>query len=76
MSAGAALIAIQHGVTNVAALKGGWAAWQRAGYPVEGKQTSLLTPAPTVAPPAAGEVIAAMGDPKAPVTIQEFSDFQ
>jgi len=70
LSAGAALIAIQRGVTNVAALKGGWAAWQRAGYPVEGKQASRLTPAPTVAPtaspsaaslppPAAGKVVAA-----------------
>ena len=91
MSAGAALIAIEQGLTNVAALKGGWAAWMRAGYPVEGELASKLTPAPTQAPtaipsptptaaaqppPEPGAAVAALGDPNAPVVMYEFSDFQ
>lgn len=91
MSAGAALIAIEQGLTNVAALTGGWAAWQRAGYPVEGVLTSSLTPGPTQAPtvvpsptptaaaqplPQPGAEVAALGDPNAPVVLLEFSDFQ
>jgi len=34
-SAGAALLLIKKGYTNVKALRGGWNAWQAAGYPVE-----------------------------------------
>ncbi len=34
-SASAALLLINKGYTNVKALKGGWNAWQAAGYPVE-----------------------------------------
>ncbi len=34
-SAGAALLLISRGYTNVKALGGGWNAWQAAGYPVE-----------------------------------------
>ncbi len=68
MSAGAALTAIQNGIEDVAALKGGWADWLRAGYPVEGEQV--------VVPKESEEEIAWLGDPEAPVTMLEFSDYQ
>jgi protein-disulfide isomerase len=51
-------------------LAGGWSAWQQAGYPVEREQAS----APRAAAPD-GEM-SAMGDPQAPVVIEEFTDFQ
>lgn len=58
-------------MTNVSALLGGWAAWQQAGYPIEGNH--VPTPA---APTIAIEEMTVLGDPDAPVTIEEFSDFQ
>jgi 3-mercaptopyruvate sulfurtransferase SseA len=63
---------MDYGLENVAALKGGWAAWNRAGYPVEGKEVVV----PTTAPGEAGEEVATLGDPAAPVTLIEFSDYQ
>ena len=71
MSAGAALMSIDQGVTNVSALLGGLAAWQQAGYPLEG--ASVPTPSPQEV---AIEEMNVLGDPDAPVTIEEFSDFQ
>jgi 3-mercaptopyruvate sulfurtransferase SseA len=62
---------IEKGVTNVSALLGGWAAWQQAGYPLEGAR--LPTPPPEVV---AIEEMTVLGDPEAPVTIEDFSDFQ
>lgn len=74
MSARAALVVKEKGLTNVAALKGGWAAWQRAGYPVEAKQP--VAPTAIALVKETGELVAELGDPNAPVTIIEFSDFQ
>lgn len=65
---------MKKGVTDVAALLGGWAAWQQAGYPLEGKQAAVPT-VDTEALAAGGEM-AVLGEPDAPVTIFEFSDFQ
>ena len=64
-------MAIDQGVTNVSALRGGWAAWLEAGYPVEG--TRVPTPPPPVI---AVEEMTVLGSPDAPVTIEEYSDFQ
>ena len=64
-------MAIDMGLTNVSALHGGWAAWQQAGYPLEG--TRVPTPSPKVVDI---EEMTVLGDPDAPVIIEEFSDFQ
>lgn len=64
-------MAIDQGVTNVSALRGGWAAWLEAGYPVEGAR--VPTPPPLVI---AVEEMTVLGNPDAPVTIEEYSDFQ
>ena len=58
-------------MTNVSALLGGWAAWQQAGYPIEGSQ--VPTPA---FPVVAIEEMTALGSPDAPVIIEDYSDFQ
>ncbi len=58
-------------MTNVSALLGGWAAWQQAGYPVEGSQ--VPTPA---APVVSIEEMTVLGSPDARVIIEDFSDFQ
>jgi protein-disulfide isomerase len=57
------------GLTQVAALKGGWAAWLGGNYPVEGK---AIVESPVGSAPVAGE----KGDPEAPVTIVEYTDYQ
>ncbi|MGD8627431.1 MAG: thioredoxin domain-containing protein [Anaerolineae bacterium] len=69
MSAGAALEAMKAGLTQVAALQGGWAAWLAGNYPVEGR---AVVESPIGAAPVAGE----KGDPDAPVTIVEYTDYQ
>lgn len=83
MSAGAALSAIENGVTNVAALKGGWAAWNAAGYPVEGAQAATPVPQAAEVGPGASESSlnvevgpGVMGNPDAPVVMIEYSDYQ
>jgi protein-disulfide isomerase len=58
---------MEKGVPNIAALQGGWAAWQRAGYPVEGATVAAITSA---------EEMPMLGKADAPVTILEFSDYQ
>lgn len=58
---------MEKGITNVAALQGGWAAWQHAGYPVEGTRVPTVT---------AVEEMPVLGNADAPVTILEFSDYQ
>jgi 3-mercaptopyruvate sulfurtransferase SseA len=58
-------------MTNVSVLLGGWAAWRQAGYPLEGAR--LPTPTPEVI---SIEEMTVLGDPEAPVTIEDFTDFQ
>jgi 3-mercaptopyruvate sulfurtransferase SseA len=65
---------VEGGVAQVAALEGGWAAWLRAGYPVEGKQVQPATA--TASALSGGGRMAELGSAEAPVTILEFSDFQ
>jgi protein-disulfide isomerase len=59
-------------------LKGGWWAWLRAGYPGEFRPTDTPTPTPTGtdAEVSLGDGVTMLGDPEAPVTVFEFSDFQ
>ena len=79
MSAGAALVLQSKGLTNVAALLGGWAAWLQADYPVEKGMTATATPAaaqPSPVPNPLGEEVTVLGQADAPVTIIEYSDFQ
>jgi protein-disulfide isomerase len=60
---------MRRGLSRVAVLNGGWAAWLAAGYPVEGA---------AVAAPAEDSVqdMTILGSADAPVTIVEFSDYQ
>ena len=48
MSAGSALKLQAKGLTNVAALLGGWAAWNQAGYPVESGAAATVPVQPAV----------------------------
>ena len=63
---------MERGLIHVAALKGGWAAWEQAGYPVTG--TAVGAPTATAAALIADMTV--LGSADAPVTILEFSDFQ
>ena len=74
MSAGAALVLQSKGLTNVAALLGGWAAWLQAGYPLEEGAAATATPVsalPAPAPNLSGQDIAVLGSAGALVTIIE-----
>lgn len=62
---------LEKGVTNVSVLLGGRAAWQQAGYPLEGAR--LPTPPPAVVNI---EEMTVLGDADAPVVIEDFTDFQ
>jgi protein-disulfide isomerase len=64
------------GIDRVAALEGGWAAWQAAGYPSEGKQAGALATAAAPGEETGGLQAAFLGNAGAPVTVVEFSDFQ
>lgn len=57
---------MENGLTQVAALRGGWQAWLEAGYLVEGTD---------VASEPAAMAGRAVGSPDAPLTMVEFSDF-
>lgn len=62
-----ALAAMEGGLEQVAVLQGGWQAWLRAGYQVEGTRVSG---------PAGSAEGRTLGSPNAPITMVEFSDFQ
>ena len=60
----------------MAALEGGWAAWQAAGYPVEGKKAAALATAAAPDEESGESQETVLGSADAPVTIVEFSDLQ